>query len=607
MLQQTAKKSALWASAVCMFFSPVVGHAQDNFVGDQQPVNRVIRLQPQTGSKAKDTNPTTVSRVQRNEFQATASGQAPNVGYDKIRVPKVLQSTQAAPPAPQKLPSARAAELPSKAPTNVSKPIAAKPAAARKSTTSKSLISSLDSSIRTTIESPRFVNVNKTAVVTARLANTGKTEVGQVEFLVALPSHARLVSATPKPAAIDGQIVRFNLSGMNANEKQLVRMNVVSSKRGQIDIATSVRTESQQKVLVAVREPQLQAILNGPQQANIGDKVMHELVITNTGDGVATDVNVQTLFPTSLVQMKSQSGVIAAIAPGKSEKVVFHSQAVAAGPVQLKASVRSDDGTAPKLAQLDVMVFEPTLQVSAIGPKVNFVNRNGIYTINLENQGKVDVTEVQVALTVPKGMKVTTISREANVDAKKGVLSWRFDKIAKGTSEQIQLMAVAAEEGEQISTIIVDSHETAEKQIQLATRVTTRASVSVAVKNESGPVQVGGKALFAVELANNGSRQAIDVNVTVELPESLRAVESDSQKLSQVGNKITFTEPQIGPGSKVAFKFAAVGVNSGEHVVRTVTQVEGSERRVVAEDSVFVYEIDEARVSESLKPELPKR
>ena len=168
-------------------------------------------------------------------------------------------------------------------------------------------------------------------------------------------------------------------------------------------------------------------------------------------------------------------------------------------------------------------------------------------------------------------------------------------------------MAIASEEGEQISMITVGSRETSEKQIRLTTRVTTRANVSVAIKNASGPVQVGGKALFAVELANTGSRQAIDVNVTVELPDSLRAVESDSQKLTQVGNKITFTEPQIGPGRKVAFQFAAVGGTSGEHVVRTVTQIEGSERRVVAEDSVFVYDVSEARVSESLKPDVPRR
>lgn len=599
MLQRTAKKSAVVAAAACLFLSPCLSplsvEAQEAFVGDKQPVNRVIRLQPQTGATIQQAEPATVSRVQRNGLQPVA---APSVGYEKIQVPKVLQGGQA---------TVAAKPVSAKPPKAVSKSYV--PAAPSRSTATagKPMISKLDSAIVTTIQSPRFVNVNKEATVTAQLTNTGKTAVGQVEFVVALPGHVKMISASPQPAAVDGQLVRFNLRGMNANEKQTVRMNVVPSQRAQIDITTSVRTESQQKVLVAVRQPQLQAIINGPAQANIGDKIVHELVVTNIGDGVATNVDVQTLLPPNLAQLKTPKARITEIAPGKVAKIAYHTQAIAAGPIQLKTSVRSDDGAAPKLANMDMVVYEPTLQISAVGPKVNFVNRNGIYTINLANQGKVDVTDVQVALTVPPSMKVTTISREANVDAEKGILSWRFDRIAKGSSEQIQLMAIASEEGDQVSMITVGSHETAEKQIRLATRVTTRANVSVAIKNASGPVQVGGKALFAVELANTGSRQAIDVNVTIELPESLRAVESESQKLTQVGNKITFTEPQIGPGRKVAFQFAAVGVNSGEHVVRTVTQIEGSERRVVAEDSVFVYDVSEARVSESLKPDVPRR
>jgi len=252
-------------------------------------------------------------------------------------------------------------------------------------------------------------------------------------------------------------------------------------------------------------------------------------------------------------------------------------------------------------------IFEPTLQVSAIGPKVNFVDRNGIYTINVENKGKVPVTDILVSLNVPEGLKITTINREANVDAAKGVLRWKFDEVAAGSVEQIQLIALAEKAGDLVCDITVDSHETAKKQIMLATRVTTRANLSVALKNNSGPVQVGGKAAFVVELANDGSRQAVDVNVKVELPPSLRAVATDSQKIAISGNTVSFIEPQIGAGRTVSFEFSALGVEAGEHVVRTETRIEGSERRVIAEDTVFVYDIDEARVSESLKPSVIQR
>jgi uncharacterized repeat protein (TIGR01451 family) len=610
----------------CLISLPNTLDAQNDFIGQKQSVNRVIQLQPQAGATVVKPQPNTASRIKRKTLPiAAASVQQsleaiPQVGSEPIRVPQVLQSPIAA-TAPKvtkrlaRLPDAIVAK-PVDSPAETAEKVVSKkldvlPAASapvKATAKSGNIVSKAQSLIKTEIFSPKFVNVNKPAVVKIQLSNLGDTPVDQVEFLAALPAHVKLVSASPKPASVEGQVLRFALDRFGAGDQREVSLDVIPTERSSMDIVTSVRTENQQKVLIAVREPLLETVINGPVQANIGEKVEHELVIANTGDGVATQVEFDTLFPASLVKLTcSHEGPIVQIEPGKSAKITYESQAIGAGPIQLKSSVRNDDGAQPKLASLDLAIFEPTLQISAIGPKVNFVDRNGIYTLSLENSGKVDVTNVDVALAVPEGMKVTTISREANVDADQGILRWKFDKIASGSVEQIQLMAIAEKEGDQVCSIVVDSHETAEKQIKLATRVTTRANLSVQVKNESGPVQVGGKALFVVELANNGSRNASDVSVEVALPESLKASDSNSQKLNVEGNKITFSEPQIAPGGKVTFRFSAIGQTSGEHIVRTVTQVEGSERRVIAEDTAYVYEISEARVSESLTPNVPMR
>ena len=558
----------------------------------------VIQLQPQTGATIPKAASQTVSRVRRQSF-VPSDQSLPQVSAEPIAPPS---APPVATPAVKPV-AAKKAQRVTKSPATRTAKIAP-----TKTTGSLTIVNNKHTAIRTTVESPKFVNLNKPALVKVDLENTGKIAVGQIEFLVALPASTKLVSATPEPTVVDGQMLQFNLKTLNANETRQIILNVVPTERAQINIVTSVRTENQQSILVAVREPQLQASINGPSQTNIGDKVTHEIVITNTGDGVATQVNVQPQFPANLVQTKqAQSNLIPKIEPGKSAKLVYRSQAIAPGPAEIKAAVSSDDGVAPRSANLAMTIFEPTLQVSAIGPKVNFVDRNGIYTINLENQGKVAITDVLVALQVPEGLKITTISREANVDAEKGILRWKYDKIAAGDTEQIQMMALAEKSGNLVCDISVDSHETGEKVINLATNITTRANLSVALKNNSGPVQVGGKAIFAVELANNGSRKAVDVNVKVQLPESLRAVTSDSQKVAIDGNTVSFVEPQIGPDRKITFQFSAIGLESGEHLVRTETQIEGSERRVIAEDTVFVYDIDEARVSESLKPNFQQR
>jgi uncharacterized repeat protein (TIGR01451 family) len=598
MMKKSWKKAAA-VSAVAAFLCPMSpsANAQEVRLTDQ-PIKRVFNLDQQ-------------------KIKESFSPTAPNVGYEKIKVPNVLQSAptnnqmlkplavqppfqnQRGPVKPSFAPGTIPVQQVSTTKSTVKNP---------ESTIANRMTAKLDSLIQTSINSPRFVNVNKEATIKIDVTNTANIPVNAVGFTAVLPTHTKLISATPTPSAIDGQVLKFDLDSINPRDAREIILRVQPTVREPIDIMTSVRTETEQKVLVAVREPQLSVVINGPRQINVGDNVTHEVIVSNIGDGIATGVIIHTDFPEQLLELNSSlKESIAPIEPGKSVKVIYESQAIGSGPIEVKSTARSDDGAEPKLTSAAMTVFEPKLQISAIGPKVNFVNRNGIYTLNLENNGKVDITDVQVSLVVPTGMKITTISREAKVDASKGVLHWSFERIPAGSTEQIQMMSTVTEEGDQVCNFLVDSHETGEKQIQLTTRVTTRADVAVQIKNLSGPVQVGGKALFEVQVTNRGSRKATDVNVRVELPESLQAVPMDSQKVVIEGNTVLFTEPQIAPEKATTFKFTAIGKAGGEHVVRTITQSDGSERRTTAEDTVFVYEVDEARVSESLTPSVLRR
>ena len=250
-----------------------------------QQANPIIRLQPQTGAMLKNATSQTVSRVQRQSFVPQNIQGLPRISAEPIAPvsPAPVKQTPK-----QVVPQLKPQSLKKLPPAVVETPA---------SEDFSAIVNNNDSAIRTTIESPKFVNLNKPAVIKVNLVNTGKTNVGQVEFLVALPKSAKLVSASPEPTMAEGQMLQFNLKTFNAKEKRQILLNVVPTERTQIDIATSVRTENQQNVLVAVREPELQALINGPSQTNLGEQVTHEVVITNVGNGVATQVNVQPLFP----------------------------------------------------------------------------------------------------------------------------------------------------------------------------------------------------------------------------------------------------------------------------------------------------------------------
>ena len=81
----TFKKIAVTSAAFALF-SPLANlYAQDQFIGENQPVKRVIQLQPQNGSQVPATNNGT---SQVNPITATLG--KTKVGFDEIQVPDVL-------------------------------------------------------------------------------------------------------------------------------------------------------------------------------------------------------------------------------------------------------------------------------------------------------------------------------------------------------------------------------------------------------------------------------------------------------------------------------------------------------------------------------------
>ena len=217
-----------------------------------------------------------------------------------------------------------------------------------------------------------------------------------------------------------------------------------------------------------------------------------------------------------------------------------------------------------------------------------------------------DRNNVKVQFVIPEGVKVTTISRQAEMDAPRRTLTWKFDRVQAQTEQNIQLKAVATNDGEKLCRIRVASDETNEKEVSLKTVIATRAELSIQMQNVGGPVQVGNEATFVVAVENRGSSIANDLEIEVQLPVGMRPANPKDGIVDEDSNSILFADSSLGAGKTREFRFSAVGVEKGEHVVRSSLQSVASKQRIIVENSVFVYEPAQARVSESLQPSIPR-
>jgi len=457
--------------------------------------------------------------------------------------------------------------------------------------------------IQTQVMAPKYININQVAPIYLQAQNIGRTDVKSVRLIAQLPDHARFESSNPSPSNVSGQTYEFTLNNLSSQSKKIVRINVVPTAKLPLNIATQVRTESQQQIAVSVQQPVLDIEINGPRAIQTGQKVEHSITVKNTGDGPAEEIRIKPILPENLQLAPNQKTLVPKLVPGQSTTFVLTSFARSAGDSNLVFQV-SATGITTRETRSNLRIIRPELSVQILGPSQTFLGRNGIYTIQLENAGDLPINNVDVTLRIPDGLKINTISQQADVDKISGVLKWQFPKIDGNQQQLIQFKADAIQIGDQVFGVTVTSQGIGSKSMALTTTVQGRADLSLRLFDRGEPIGVGSKTDFTVEVRNDGSTEASDVKVLVHLPEELMPVSQEHYSIDPTGRYIQFRTLNIGPGKTEIMKFRVVAVGEGEHVVRGSVSIEGMAQSIISENSIYVYESKNAKVSEALTPEI---
>ena len=466
----------------------------------------------------------------------------------------------------------------------------------------QTVLSSTDS-VSIDLIAPADINLNQKAVIRVQLKNLGQTKINNVKFIATLPEHVRFEAARPQPSKVTKSGLEFDAIQLAARSQSFIEIDVVPTAKAPMNIGTQLQYANQNQIAIAVREPALEIQVNGPREMVLGESKEYLITVVNRGDGVANDLRFTTEFPEGIQKVRASNTVIPQLAPGETTQIRVVAQSVASGEKNIQFNLASTELESIK-RQAAIVVLQPELEVSATGPSVNFLNREGVYRIEIANPGKVDCGDVVIDLAIPAEMNVSTISREAEYNEATRKLTWSFPQIPAGKTEVIQLKAQCIAEGQHSCGLVVRSNQTIAKEFQLNTTVATRADVSINISNDSGPVQVGGSAAFAIVVENRGSRSAENVEINVALPAALAPEVNKAYEINQYDNSITFKIGEIRSNERKVFNFSAVGSAQGEHVVRSQLSMQGSVRKIIAEDSVYVFEADQAKVGQRLEPQI---
>ena len=184
------------------------------------------------------------------------------------------------------------------------------------------------------IMAPKQINVGASATLMIEVQNVSRQMAQDVKLVATLPEHVEFVSAEPKPASSDGHTYEFAFSQISARQTYDIKINIIPREKRPIEIGTQIRVVDMQSVAVGVRQPELSIVVSGPERVNTGQWVEHNVMVENTGDGVAEDVMLTRQHPEQLhVEQGKSELIIPRLVPGEKMSIPVKDILPVSGPV----------------------------------------------------------------------------------------------------------------------------------------------------------------------------------------------------------------------------------------------------------------------------------
>jgi hypothetical protein len=457
--------------------------------------------------------------------------------------------------------------------------------------------------ISTRVVAPAEINIGQLTEVKLVATNEGDEDTGPFNLVLYIPGDVEFAQANPAPADQTGSMAIWRMQGLAAGDSSEVNFQLVPQVRQPMNLKTELIFVDRHELEIAVRQPEVRMQVASLDKAIVGEVVEHRLTIWNEGDGPAEQLELQVSLPpeTELLEQASDRIRIGSLAAGDSRELVLRTRSGIDGPTPLRWDLT---GQGIELAEASqVAVIWPELYAELLGPKLNIPGREGTYTVNLNNPCEIDIHDTRVTLRIPAGMEITLLSRDGEVDERQRTITWKLGTLSPGVADSLQFRARLVDSRDQTCHVEVESQETRSSQLALETRAYNHTELKLAMKNVSGPVNIGDTAEFLIVAANAGRTVAEGVDIQVEYPEWLEPLESDAYVIDHSQSRLVFQSVDIAEGQQAELRFAGRCVNAGNFVVRSLLSHGSQPQPMISDAGLFVLDIQHEKVGSLISPD----
>lgn len=396
---------------------------------------------------------------------------------------------------------------------------------------------------RLTIEklAPSKAVLGQDLVYTVVVKNTGGSPANQVTVEDRIPRGSRLIGTAPRAELSDKRLF-WRRPVLAPGEEWRIAIKVVPEEEGPIGSVAKVNFVSEVAAEIVITAPQLKLRVSGPNEIKMGEQAELVFVLSNPGDGEASNVVLRSIIPEGLSHPAGNDleYKIEKLAARESREIRLEMTGIKPGRL-IHQAVATADGNLTSEAQTSVEVIGEQLLLTRSGPARVYIGRSVVFTNRVANEGQRQVGRIRVTESVPEGLDFVEASDGGHYDASSRSITWTVGPLNPAAEQRVTATLAPKVVGHYDAIVTATGPTGSVATVKPQTTVEGFPALAVEPSGNQRLVSVGERVTAKVQVKNQGTAEAQRVRIAIDLPSELKLVSVKSPTNYQiVGQRLVF-------------------------------------------------------------------
>jgi uncharacterized repeat protein (TIGR01451 family) len=400
----------------------------------------------------------------------------------------------------------------------------------------------------------------------------------------------QVLSSDPKAASSSGNVVTWNLGGIECNTQAVIHVKGQMNVAGELPNCTSVDYNRVLCMSAVAIAPELKVGLDAAKEALICENIPVNIVVSNTGTGAVRNVQLNYALPEGLVTSDGKREVaynLGTLNTGDSKSVAVNLRAQKTGTFSHVAKAVAEGGLSASSSTVSTVIKQPVLKVAMSAPREVYAGRNAEFKITVNNSGGIVAQNTVLQGQLPSGCAFVRASD--NGQAAGGRVNWNLGNLNAGGSKSVSMTCQTSSTAALQASAVAQAYCADAASATTAVEAKGLAAILLEVVDVDDPIEVGGAERFVIVVTNQGTAVDGNIVVDVKMGDLFEYVSSSgpTRPAAESPTAVKFAPlPSLAPGEKASWqvigKAKAAGQNlfgvelSSDHLKRAVNETEAT-------------------------------